>query len=325
MDSYSCTYVDAERKLLASSMSFTALAVLRYLCSRADALGRCWPSQDTIAADLGGLRRETVNRNLADLERAGLLRLIQRAGTNAITGQRTTNVYMVSPFYFAVRPELQPDALALWNVTFEGGHVILGSHQPTTEPPTGTNDSNHRQEPTTTTTTAHDDEQYDQMRESLPDEEKQAKAKQVQRTEKQRTAETVETSEMSQQATFKDQGSAPLVKNGTYAKPRIHQYPPLESVRDELPDAAKERLAVRVRDEAQMPLPVARDLLNKYSGSAVEAVLNSGALAKAEKPGGLLRYLLHTGAVTSPGDAPGQVGSGGERYTNGKYAEYLNY
>lgn len=54
-------------------LSHRAKSVYMYLRDRADASGICWPSINTIAADLK-LSRRTVQRALNDLERAGLVK-----------------------------------------------------------------------------------------------------------------------------------------------------------------------------------------------------------------------------------------------------------
>ncbi len=68
-----------------------ARAVYMYLKDRGDVEGKCWPGVKTIAADLK-LSRRTVQRALADLERAGLILRDERYREN---GSRTSNLYTV--------------------------------------------------------------------------------------------------------------------------------------------------------------------------------------------------------------------------------------
>lgn len=315
MDSYSCTYVEAERQLLGSGMSFTALAILRYLCSRADPVGRCWPSQDTIAEDLN-LRRETVNRHLADLEQADLVRYLRRAGTDPVTGQRTTNVYIVTPDYYAVRPELQAQAVALWNGNFQGAHVIVRSHQP----PTATTVRNQQQKPPPGTSSSNqnrpgkEEKPGHETAENLEADGHDDKLETPQQA--QRAQQSADSPHATKTRTSKQQVTS---KTRFSAAGRI-AYPQIKSASEPFEDAAIERLAVRCRDEAQVPLPTARGLVNHYGPGMVESVLNSGTLTKADKPGGLLRYILHA-QVSNPDDLGGR--SNGNRYTAGEYAEWV--
>ena len=74
-----------------SDLSHRARAVYMYLKDHADSEGRCWPGIRTIAAELG-LSRSTVKRALADLEKAGYLRILPRYREN---GSSTSNLYSI--------------------------------------------------------------------------------------------------------------------------------------------------------------------------------------------------------------------------------------
>ena len=104
-----------------------------------------------------------------------------------------------------------------------------------------------------------------------------------------------------QSAQRKNHRAPRLVKNST-KEPR--SYPELVAISVPFVDAGREMLACRIRDEAGIPLPLARDLLSKYRSFAIEAILNSDVLAAADSPGGMLRYLLMTGAAAEPADLP---------------------
>lgn len=69
-----------------------AKVVYMYLRDRADAEGKCWPAVKTIAADLN-ISRATVQRALADLERAGY---IVRKARRRDNGGSTSNLYTVN-------------------------------------------------------------------------------------------------------------------------------------------------------------------------------------------------------------------------------------
>lgn len=73
-------------------LSHRAKSVYMYLHDRADASGICWPSINTIAADLK-LSRRTVQRALNDLERAELVKRQPRSRPN---GSLTSNRYRIT-------------------------------------------------------------------------------------------------------------------------------------------------------------------------------------------------------------------------------------
>lgn len=68
-----------------------ARTVYMYLYDRSDASGICWPSINTIAADLK-LSRRTVQRALGDLAETGLIACEARRRGN---GSQTSNLYRV--------------------------------------------------------------------------------------------------------------------------------------------------------------------------------------------------------------------------------------
>ena len=84
MSLFGTIYADTE-------LSHRALSVYMYLRDRSDAERKCWPSINTIAADLR-LSRSTVKRAIADLEKAGYLQKDHRFREN---GSHTSNLYTV--------------------------------------------------------------------------------------------------------------------------------------------------------------------------------------------------------------------------------------
>ena len=85
MSLFGTVYADTE-------LSHRALSVYMYLRDRSDAESKCWPSLNTIAADLR-LSRSTVKRAIADLEKAGYLQKDYRYREN---GSHTSNLYTIS-------------------------------------------------------------------------------------------------------------------------------------------------------------------------------------------------------------------------------------
>jgi len=72
-----------------SDLPHRARTVYMYLKDRANPAGQCWPSINTIAADLA-LSRSTVKRALAELRREGLLVVESRWREN---GSHSSNLY----------------------------------------------------------------------------------------------------------------------------------------------------------------------------------------------------------------------------------------
>ena len=68
-----------------------AVSVYMYLKDRSNSAGSCWPGIKTIARDMK-LSRSTVKRALADLEKAGYLRILPRYREN---GSSTSNLYSI--------------------------------------------------------------------------------------------------------------------------------------------------------------------------------------------------------------------------------------
>ena len=84
MSLFGTIYADTE-------LSHRARSVYMYLRDRSDAESKCWPGINTIAADLR-LSRSTVQRAIADLEKAGYL---QKAHRNRDNGGCTSNLYTI--------------------------------------------------------------------------------------------------------------------------------------------------------------------------------------------------------------------------------------
>ena len=73
-------------------ISFSERAVLAALASRIDESGCCYPGLDCIAADVGGVSRQTVSKAIKGLEGKGLLAIV---GSRSKGGKGRTNLYRV--------------------------------------------------------------------------------------------------------------------------------------------------------------------------------------------------------------------------------------
>lgn len=62
---------------LVKNVTPTQKLILICLADQAGPNGTCWSSQSTVS-EYSGLSRETINRNLSDLEKRGLIRFIHR-------------------------------------------------------------------------------------------------------------------------------------------------------------------------------------------------------------------------------------------------------
>ena len=84
MSLFGTIYADTE-------LSHRARSVYMYLHDRSNKERKCWPSLNTIASDLH-LSRSTVQRAIADLEKAGYLHKDHRSRDN---GGCTSNLYTI--------------------------------------------------------------------------------------------------------------------------------------------------------------------------------------------------------------------------------------
>jgi len=105
-------------------------------------------------------------------------------------------------------------------------------------------------------------------------------------------------------------------------------YAELIPVREALSDELLEGLAERVKEEAPMPIMLARGLIVQYGWNTVEAALNHPSLKKAYNPGGLLRWLVQGGHIDPELDTgydPLSRLSNGKRYVSGPYADFIQH
>lgn len=84
-----CGYFDS---VYAADLPHRAVSVYMYLKSRAGKDGQCFPAIGTIATDLSFSKR-TVERALADLERAGFVKRMARWRAR---GGQSSNLYVLS-------------------------------------------------------------------------------------------------------------------------------------------------------------------------------------------------------------------------------------
>lgn len=95
----------------------SAYKVLLYLAGRADSVGRCWPSVETIAEGTS-LHPQTVYKALNSIVACGYLVFLRQNAYDPILGKKLPNVYMVSPHFLELSPAALVEATNLWNGAF---------------------------------------------------------------------------------------------------------------------------------------------------------------------------------------------------------------
>lgn len=278
--SWSGVYVEADRKAL-SALPARAYMVLRYLCTRADHLGRCYPGIARIAEDLGEWGTDTVAKHLALLEQYGYICYLRKNERDAITGRQLPNVFMINPSYLFVAPESYSEAVSLWlyakadpnsDPNFGSGfEPNLGTNQQQNHLQESTTE-NQLQETTTTTTAASEGESDFGIGKTAQKNKKSAAVPAIPSPKPKTTGEA---------------HSAPSAKKTSVPR----DYEQLQPVRESLTEP-DERLAVLIRDELCMPLPIARALIIRHGGGTVQTAMNTDFVKQAASPGGALRYIL---------------------------------
>lgn len=94
-------------------LSKTAYIVLMYLVCRADSLGRCFPSAERIAQDIGS-HADVVYKTLQTLEDEKYIGYLRRNAQDEVTGRFLPNVYIVNPLFICLAEENQEQAENLW-------------------------------------------------------------------------------------------------------------------------------------------------------------------------------------------------------------------
>ena len=312
-NSWSGAYVENDR-IAISTLPCRAYKVLRYLCSRADGRGTCYPGIATIAADCGGWSVDTVMNYLDVLEQSGYMIYLRRNARDPLTGRQLPNVYMVNPAYIYLAPEQVEESIDLW--LKNGGEELspiparLESNQQQNQTQL-TNTSNYLQKPTTTTTNGTENAGETGIG-APPIQQQAAEPPKPKNQEKQKNGTNGESQKQQAKPTAPNgappnQGSANY--NGHYEKLTPHK---------QALDTRAEQLAERVRTECRMPISVARALILRHGADTVQLAADHPFVKDADNPGGALRYLV---GVVAPGDQM-TVQSGIDRLV-GKYGDFF--
>ena len=95
----------------------SAYKVLMYLANRADSVGRCYPSVETIAQGCN-LHVQTVYKALNSLVTCGYMVFLRHNAYDPILGKKLPNVYMVSPYFLELAESCFLEATKLWSGAF---------------------------------------------------------------------------------------------------------------------------------------------------------------------------------------------------------------
>ena len=234
--------------------------VLLALAGRADHVGKCFPSCETIAKDTN-LHIKTVYAALDTLITDGYIKYLRKAFRDELSGQQMNAVYQVSPFFLEIADKFIEHALLLWGTTMESKLHINQQQNYVSESST----INQPQE--TTTTTNNDSES------------ETAKSK----PQKAKNNNASHQAERSQRSLPKE-GSA-IVKK--YTNPI--------SIVAPLPDELSERLAERI-NQYKISIQLARGFVFKYGYAECEKAANHlefvSQFQTIANPGGFYRTLL---------------------------------
>jgi hypothetical protein len=284
-------------------LSKTAYIVLMYLVCRADSLGRCFPSAERIAQDIGS-HEDVVYKTLQILEDEKYIGYLRRNAQDPITGRFLPNVYIVNPLFICLAEENQSQAENLWLQVYPNfvptfRHFIGTNQQQEPAPKTNTIESvpeiNTIESPPPTTN--NNNRTFEKGDGQSPQSAESSHAQKSKRTksEKQKAKEQDDSSGEKQQSKAQQRSEKHRRSAAGYAQP--------EAVVAPIDDAVQEALANRVK-LLGIPIRLARGFVVEYGASLVETALLY--LAAAKKRGqefsseaGFFRHLLQNNFVDS--------------------------
>jgi hypothetical protein len=213
--------------------------VLMSLSARADNVGVCFPSADTIASDCN-LHVQTVYKALEELSSYGYTRYLRKNAYDPVIRRKLPNVYQVSPYFLEIADNCMDESLAIWNDRPYESISYINQQQNQFQELVP---ENQLQETTTTTKNSKSDS-----------DEKPPTAK----SEKQKT-------------TAQPTNSAPQQKADV--PPIVKKFTNPTGIAQPLPDALSEKLAERL-NVWKIPMPLARGLIFKFGYDTVDRAAN---------------------------------------------------
>lgn len=263
MESHIRIKVSANRVAL-QQLQCSEYKVLMALAGRADNVGRCFPSCETIAKDTN-LNVRTVYTVLSELITYGYIKYLRKSFQDPVSGQQMNAVYQVSPFFLEIADKFIESAILLWGTTIESKLHINQQQNEVSESST----INQPQE-TTTTTNNRDSENKLQTAKSEKQEQPQIQQREQQAERPQRSLPTP--------------GSA-IVKK--YTNPI--------SIVAPLPDELSEQLAHRL-NQFKIPIQLARGFVFRHGYGECEKAANYyefvAQFQEIKTPGGFYRSIL---------------------------------
>jgi DNA-binding transcriptional ArsR family regulator len=307
--------------------------VLLRLIRYANHLGRCFPSAEKIADDLGK-DISTIYRHLSVLEDRQYIVYLRRNQSDPVTGRTLPNVYAVNPGVICLGEEHRAEAVEKWHEyhdTLKTNPLAqaCNTNQQQEPAPVNQHHNNQRQKPTTTTTAIFSNGgspfantgSTDAHGQTAPDGATEKSEKPILQLDRARRAE--QQREAQQHEVRQEKQVFRANYNSRYKTPPRIDNP--------LDDDKQEALAQRVRDTCRIPLKMTRGFILVYGWDTIETVLlqvnaamDSGQEVK--NPGGLYRYLLQKNlsdkALTAPREKDWSDYSEKD-FTGGKWADII--
>lgn len=311
----------AANKAATQNLSDHAYKTLQALMDYADELGICWPGIRLLVNDTRKCK-EMVQQGLEELVATGCIAYIRRNARDKYTGQKLVNIYQISPVLLHIRPELEEEAWKSWRKAKGKEFALSYAEQDRTNNRTSFKEtsanrerSTQHQQPAGCCPANMGDEGENAPPGATLVEEAPQPAPSLRPKNPPRHSQT--------RAEFRrgdDQARARF-------KPLREPYPELAPVSHPLPDKNDEALAQRIRDEAQMPIKLARGLIQQYGRALVEAAVNHPFTQKAQRPAGYIRYLVQGNRLDPERDAQffTHQEMEGRKYITGRYADLIEH
>jgi hypothetical protein len=300
----------AANKAANQNLSDHAYKTLQALMDYADELGICWPGIRLLVNDTGKCK-EMVQQGLEELVATGCIAYLRRNARDPYTGQKLVNIYQISPVLLHVRPELEAEAWKSWNKANGKEFALSYSGQDRTNTRTSAN---------STSASPNGQSQHQQTAEGwsanmgVEDDDAPPPPPPLAKPRRTRPAQKP------------PQTQAPESKS-THFSPMKLPYPDIAPVDNPLPDEHDEALAQRIRNDAQMPIKLARGLIVQYGRPLVEAAANHPFTQKAQRPAGYIRYLVQGNRLDPERDARFLTDHemDVQKYISGKYADFVEH
>ena len=313
--SFTPLHVSKLRDVLALPSAATKVAI--YLASRSDAFGMSFPSISTIASECW-MSIASVYRGMAILKANDLVRVVRENARDAFTGKPVPNVYMLTDSLIVIRPECRDEYNALWGHRGSGErddshHGYTNQQQNQIHEP---NTEDQIQKPTTTTSEMPLERGDDVV---LLDDNTQTKSPDMHdagEKSKSKKAKNRNTQTKSQDT---PPGSARPPQSGKSPSPFKTGYIDPDAIQGALLDS-DESVAVNIANLG-IPMELSRGFVLQYGADLCNSSLGVVRQQRdSTNPPGLFRYLIQKRLTVIKTQSQLE---GGDRYTGGKYADFV--